>query len=154
MKPYRSYSTNYGTPLSVRIPLDSVEHERRGEVLSWMERRHAVSNQPRKRHELGTTFPSSKMTTCTRHRRTETRMTKRADRELPCARALPRDRRVQQFPDCQTQTAALEFLAAFSSQWNRRSPSPVGADLFGIVNKRYLQPSGSHVLLCHSTARV
>jgi len=52
------------------------------------------------------------------------------------------------------QTAPLGFLAAFSSQWNRRSPSPVGADLFGIANKRYFQPSGSHVLLCHSAARV
>jgi hypothetical protein len=52
------------------------------------------------------------------------------------------------------QTAPLGFLAAFSSQWNRRSPSPVGADLFGIANKRYFQPSGFHVLLCHSAARV
>jgi hypothetical protein len=54
----------------------------------------------------------------------------------------------------QEQTAPLGFLAAFSSQWNRRSPSPVGADLFGIANKRYFQPSGFHVFLCHSAARV
>lgn len=52
------------------------------------------------------------------------------------------------------QTAPLGFLAAFSSQWNRRSPSPAGADLFGIANNRYFQPSGSHVLLCYSAGKV
>ncbi len=41
------------------------------------------------------------------------------------------------------QAAPLGFLAAFSSHWNR-SPSPLGADVFGIANKRYFQPSGSH----------
>lgn len=54
------------------------------------------------------------------------------------------------FPE---QSAPLGFLAAFSSQWNRRSPSLVGVDMFGVANKRYFQPSMSYVLLCHPEAR-
>ncbi len=58
---------------------------------------------------------------------------------------------ISSFPE---QSAPLGFLAAFSSQWNRRSPSPVGVDMFGVANKRYFQPSMSYVSLCHSAARV
>ena len=58
---------------------------------------------------------------------------------------------ISAFPE---QSAPLGFLAAFSSHWNRRSPSPVGVDMFGVANNRYFQPSVSYVFLCHSAARV
>ena len=52
------------------------------------------------------------------------------------------------------QSGPLGFLAAFSSEWNRRSPSPLGAEVFGIANKRYFQPSRSRTILCYFVARV
>ena len=53
----------------------------------------------------------------------------------------PQSPRVSALPE---EDAPLGFLATFSSQWNRlnrRSPSPLGTDVFEIGNKRYFQPS-------------
>ena len=150
-------NTSLTTPISInaaRIPLNPVERERHGEILSWMERRHAVSTQASEKACVA--YDTSQLEDEDMYSSSEDE--EENDEEGP-ERALAHMRTatgssssiVSALPE---QTAPLGFLAAFSSHWNRRSPSPVGADLFGIANQRYFQPSGSHVLLCHYTARV
>lgn len=150
-------NTSLTTPMSInaaRIPLNPVERERHGEVLSWMERRHAVSTQASEK-ACGT-YDISQLEDEDMYSSSEgedENDEEGQENTLTCTRTTPGsfNPTVSAWPE---QTAPLGFLAAFSSQWNGRSPSPVGADMFGIANKRYFQPSGSHVLLCHSAARV
>ncbi|KAF8498188.1 hypothetical protein F5888DRAFT_1693337 [Russula emetica] len=120
-------NTSLTTPLSInaaRIPLNPVERERHGEILSWMERRHAVSTQASEKACVG--YDTSQL--------------EDEDMYSSSEDEYENDEEGQERALC-AHTAPLGFLAAFSSQWNRRSPSPVGADLFGIANKRYFQPS-------------
>jgi len=149
-------NTSLTTPISInaaRIPLNPVERERHGEILSWMERRHAVSTQASEKACVA--YDTSQLEDEDMYSSEEDEY---ENDEEGQERALAHMRNagssssiVSALPE---QTAPLGFLAAFSSQWNRRSPSPVGADLFGIANKRYFQPSRFHVLLYHSAARV
>jgi hypothetical protein len=147
-------NTTVTTPISInaaRIPLNPVERERHGEILSWMERRHAVSTQASEKACVA--YDTSQLEDEDMYSSSEDEdendqegvvayMCNAFGSSSPIVSALSE------------QTAPLGFLAAFSSQLNRRSASPVGADLFGIANKQYFQPSGSHLLLCHSAARV
>jgi len=149
-------NTSLTTPMSInaaRIPLNPAEREKHGEVLSWMERRHAVSTQASEKACVAydtTQLEDEDMYSSSEdddengeegQLRALTRAHARASLS-PITSALPE------------QTAPLGFLAAFSSQWNSRCPSPVGADVFGIANKRYFQPSTSHTPPCHSAVRV
>lgn len=150
-------NTSLTTPISInaaRIPLNPVERERHGEILSWMERRHAVSTQASEKACVA--YDTSQLEDDDMYSSSEDDDENDEDgqeRALACTHNAPGSSSpiVSALPE---QTAPLGFLAAFSSQWDRRSPSPVGADLFGIANKRYFQPSGFHVLLYHSAARV
>jgi len=60
------------------------------------------------------------------------------EKALVRASPSPGSPRIAALPE---NSAPLGFLATMSSQWTRRSPSPVGVDVFGIANKRYFQPS-------------
>jgi hypothetical protein len=150
-------NTTLTTPISInaaRIPLSSVERERHGEILSWMERRHAVSNQASEKACVA--YDTSQLEDEDMYSSSEDEDENDEEgQERALARMLTAPGSSGPIVSALSeQTAPLGFLAAFSSQWNRRSPSPVGADLFGIANKRYFQPSGFQVLLCHSAARV
>jgi hypothetical protein len=150
-------NTSLTTPISInaaRIPLNPVERERHGEILSWMERRHAVSTQASEKACIA--YDTSQLEDEDMYSSSED---DDENDEEGQERALSRAYSVPGSSSpivsaLHEQTAPLGFLAAFSSQWNRRSPSPVGANLFGIANNRYFQPSASHVLLRHSAARV
>ncbi len=60
------------------------------------------------------------------------------DKALVRATPTPSSPRIAALPE---QATPLGFLASFSSKL-RRSPSPFGADVYGIANKWYFQPSG------------
>lgn len=138
-------NTSLTTPISInaaRIPLDSADRERHGEILSWMERRHAVSTQASEKACIA--YDTSQLEDEDMYSSSEDDDENDEDgQERALARAYTATGSsrpiVSALPE---QAAPLGFLAAFSSQWNRRSPSPNGADLFGIANKRYFQPSG------------
>lgn len=136
-------NTSLTTPISInaaRIPLNPADREKHGEILSWMERRHAVSTQASEKACVA--YDTSQLEDEDMYSSSEdddendeegqegalARTSTSLGSSNPIVSGLPE------------QTAPLGFLAAFSSQWNRRSPSP-GADLFGIANKRYFQPS-------------
>jgi hypothetical protein len=146
-------TTSLTTPISInasRIPLNATERERYGEILSWMERRHAVSTQASEKACVA--YDTSQLEDEDMYSSSED--DDENDEEGGQERSLTRTHAapgISAFPE---QSAPLGFLAAFSSQWNRRSPSPVGVDMFGVANKRYFQPSASYVLLCHSAPNV
>lgn len=150
-------TTSLTTPISInaaRIPLNATERERHGEILSWMERRHAVSTQASEKACVA--FDTSQLEDEAMYSSSEDEDEndeEGEERSLTHTRSEPGSQGpiFSAFPE---QSAPLGFLAAFSSQWNRRSPSPVGVNLFGVANKRYFQPSVSQVLLCHSAQRV
>jgi hypothetical protein len=136
-------NTNLTTPISInaaRIPLSAAERETYGEVLSWMERRHAVSSQASEKacvaydtsqledEDMYSSSEDEDENDEEGHEKAIARMRDAATFSGPVISALPE------------QSGTLGFLAAFSSQWNRSS-SPLGADVFGIANKRYFQPS-------------
>lgn len=117
------------------------EREKYGEVLSWMERRHAVSTQALEKACVA--YDTSQLEDEDMYSSSEddddendeVGLEKAVVRNTPS----PPSPRVAALPE---QSAPLGFLAAFASQWNhRRSPSPLGTDVFGIANKRYFQPS-------------
>jgi hypothetical protein len=149
-------NTSLTTPISInaaRIPLDPVDRERHGETLSWMERRHAVSTQASEKACVA--YDTSQLEDEDMYSSSEDDDENDEEgQERALARACTATGSSPIVSALPEHTAPLGFLAAFSSQWNPWSPSPVGADLFGIANKRYFQPSGFHVLLCHSAARV
>lgn len=145
-------NTSVTTPISInvaRIPLNPEEREKHGEVLSWMERRHAVSTQASEKACVA--YDTSQLEDEDMYSSSEDDDENDEDNQ---EKAILRTRGASTFsipvitalPD---QSGPLGFLAAFSSQWNRRSPSPLGADVFGIANKRYFQPSRSHAIPCH-----
>jgi hypothetical protein len=150
-------NTSFTTPISInaaRIPLNPEEREKHGEVLSWMERRHAVSTQASEKACVA--YDTSQLEDDDMYSSSEdedendeesqekavARMRSASTFSSPVITALPE------------QSGPLGFLAAFSSEWNRRSPSPLGPDVFGIANKRYFQPSRSHAIPCHFVARI
>jgi hypothetical protein len=150
-------NTSLTTPMSInaaRIPLNPAEREKHGEILSWMERRHAVSTQASEKACVA--YDTSQLEDEDMYSSSED---EDENDEEGLERALARTctgpgSSSSIVSALAEQTAPLGFLAAFSTQWNRWSPSPTGADLFGIANKRYFQPSGSHLFLCNSAVRV
>lgn len=137
-------STSVTTPISInaaRIALKPAERERYGEVLSWIERRHAVSTQASEKACVA--YDTSQLEDEDMYSSSEDEDENDEDgHEKAVVRASPSpgSPRIAALPE---NSAPLGFLASVSSQWNRRSPSPVGVDVFGIANKRYFQPSGS-----------
>jgi hypothetical protein len=143
-------NTSLTTPISInaaRIPLNASERERHGEVLSWMERRHAVSTQASEKACVA--YDTSQLEDEDMYSSSEDEdendeegqegavaRTHASIFSSPIVSALPE------------QSAPLGFLAEFSTQWNPRSPSPHGADVYGIANKRYFQPSEFRAILC------
>ncbi|KAH9034519.1 hypothetical protein EDB84DRAFT_1486618 [Lactarius hengduanensis] len=137
--------TSIATPISInaaRLSLKPTERESHGEVLSWMERRHAVSAQASEKAcvaydtsqlEDDDMYSSSEDDDENDEDGFEKALVRSAlGSHVPPVAALPED------------AAPLGFLASFSSHWNNssvRSPSPLGTDVFGIANKRYFQPS-------------
>jgi hypothetical protein len=150
-------NTSLTTPMSInasRISLNFVERERHGEILSWMERRHAVSTQASEKACVA--YDTSQLEDEDMYSSSEDEDEndeEGQERSLACTRTAPGFSSSINYAHPE-QSAPLGFLATFSSHWNRRSPSPVGVDMFGVANKRYFQPSMSCVLLFHSGARV
>jgi hypothetical protein len=142
-------NTSLTTPISInaaRIPLNPAERERHGEVLSWMERRHAVSTQASEKACVA--YDTSQLEDEDMYSSSEDEDENDEDGQKAVARAhsasIFSSPIVSALPE---QSAPLGFLAELSTQWNPLSPSPLGADVFGIANKRYFQPSGSRACL-------
>jgi hypothetical protein len=139
-------STTVTTPIAInaaRISLKPDERERHTEVLSWMERRHAVSTQASEKACVA--YDTSQLEDEDMYSSSEDEYENDEDdqeKAVVCATPTSASLRIAALPE---QAAPLGFLASFSSQW-RRSPSPFGRDVFGIANKRYFQPSGSHAI--------
>ena len=135
-------NTSVTTPIAInaaRIPLKPNEREKHGEVLSWMERRHAVSTQASEKACVAydTSLLEDEDMYSTSEDEDEVDE-EGNDKALVRATPTPSSPRIAALPE---QAAPLGFLASFSSKL-RRSPSPFGADVYGIANKRYFQPSG------------
>jgi hypothetical protein len=143
-------NTSLTTPISInasRIPLNASEREKHGEVLSWMERRHAVSTQASEKacvaydtsqledEDMYSSSEDEDENDEEGHEGTVARTHAASIFSSPVVSALPE------------QSAPLGFLAEFSTQWNPRSPSPPGADVYGIANKRYFHPSRFRAVL-------
>jgi hypothetical protein len=141
-------TTSVTTPIAInaaRISLKPAEREEHGEVLSWMERRHAVSTQASEKACVA--YDTSQLEDEDMYSSSEDEEENDDDgNEKAVVRTTPTPAspRIAALPE---NSAPLGFLASFSSQW-RRSPSPLGADIYGIANKRYFHPSGSPVLIC------
>ncbi|KAH9957520.1 hypothetical protein BC827DRAFT_1270211 [Russula dissimulans] len=118
-------STSVTTPISInaaRIALKPAEREKFGEVLSWIERRHAVGTQASEKACVA--YDTSQLEDEDMYSSSEDEDDNDEDgHEKAIVRASPSPG------------------SPLSSQWSRRSPSPVGVDVFGIANKRYFQPS-------------
>jgi hypothetical protein len=138
-------NTSLATPVSInasRISLKPAEREKHGEVLSWIERRHAVSSHASEKACVA--YDTSQLEDDDMYSSSEDEDENGEDStEKAIARIITTSEnpRTSALPE---EATPLGFLATFSSQWNRlnsRSPSPLGADVFGIANKRYFQPS-------------
>ncbi|KAI0263263.1 hypothetical protein BC834DRAFT_325863 [Gloeopeniophorella convolvens] len=142
-------NTNIATPISInaaRIGLDANEREVNGEVLSWMEKRHAVTSQASEKASLA--YDTSQLEDEDMYSSSEDEEEGDEEGGSPSPKAVVRGApsmrspRIAALPDDAT---PLGFLASFSSQWhssNFRPPSPTGeGNLFGIANNRYFQPS-------------
>jgi hypothetical protein len=151
-------NTSVTTPISInasRISLNPAERERHGEVLSWMERRHAVSTQASEKACVS--FDTSQLEDEDMYSSSEDEEENdEGGHDKAVVRATPASPRIAALPQ---KSAPLGYLASLSSQWSRRSPSPLGAEvfgmespleaeMFGMANKRYFQPSGSHSIPC------
>jgi hypothetical protein len=139
-------NTSVTTPIAInaaRIPLKPAEREKHGEVLSWMERRHAVSTQASEKACVA--YDTSQLedddmysSSSEEDENDDDGNDKAVVRTTP----TPASPRIAALPE---RSAPLGFLASFSSQW-RRSPNPFGADVYGIANNRYFQPGGYHAI--------
>jgi hypothetical protein len=138
-------NTSVSTPISVnaaRLSLKPTEREKHGEVLSWMERRHAVSTHASEKACVA--YDTSQLEDDDMYSSSEDEDENDEDgpeKAVVRTTPTPESPRVSALPE---EATPLGFLATFSSQWNRlnrRSPSPLGTDVFGIANKRYFQPS-------------
>ncbi|KAH9969384.1 hypothetical protein BGW80DRAFT_1461677 [Lactifluus volemus] len=129
-------NTSIPTPISVnaaRLSLKPTERDKHGEVLSWIERRHAISTHASEKACVA--FDTSQLEDDDMYSSSED---EDENDEDGLEKASPR---ISALPEEDT---PLGFLASFSSQWSRlngRSQSPLGTDIFGIANKRYFQPS-------------
>jgi len=137
-------NTSVTTPIAInaaRIPLKPDERERHGEVLSWMERRHAVSTQASEKASIA--YDTSQLEDEGMYSSSEDEEENDEDgQEMAVVRTTPTPESPR-IAALSENAAPLGFLASVSSYW-RRSPSPLGTDVYGIANKRYFQPSGSH----------
>ena len=117
-----------------------------------MERRHAVSTQASEKACVA--YDTSQLEDEDMYSSSEDEEENDEDgqeKALVRTTPTPASPRIAALPE---NSAPLGFLAACSSYW-RRSPSPLGTDVFGIANKRYFQPSGSHATIFQlSAARI
>lgn len=140
-------TTSVTTPIAInaaRISLNPAEREEHGEVLSWMERRHAVSTQASEKACVA--YDTSQLEDEDMYSSSEDEEENDDDgdeKAVVRTTPTPESPRIAALPE---NSAPLGFLASFSSQWHQ-SPSPLGADIYGIANKRYFYPSGSPVLI-------
>jgi len=106
-----------------------------------MERRHAVSTQASEKACIA--YDTSQLEDEGMYSSSEDEEENDEDgQEQAVVRSTltPASPRIASLPE---DNAPLGFLASVSSYW-RRSPSPLGTDVYGIANKQYFQPSGSH----------
>lgn len=138
-------NTSIATPMSInaaRLSLKPTERETHGEVLSWMERRHAVSTQASEKACVA--YDTSQLEDEDMYSSSEDEdendgdaLEKALVRSMFSSHGRPGTALLEDI-------APLGFLASFASQWNSsnvRCASPLGADVFGIANQRYFQPS-------------
>jgi hypothetical protein len=138
-------NTSIPTPISVnaaRLSLKPTERDKHGEVLSWIERRHAISTHASEKACVA--FDTSQLEDDDMYSSSEDEDENDEDgleKAVVRVTQRPQSPRISALPEEDT---PLGFLASFSSQWSRlngRSQSPLGTDVFGIANKRYFQPS-------------
>ena len=112
-------------------------------MLSWMERRHAVSTQASEKACVG--YDTSQLEDEDMYSSSEDEEENEDSLEKALVRTTPTpaNPRIAALPES---CAPLGFLASFSS-YCRRSTSPLGTDVFGIANKWYFHPSRSRTII-------
>jgi hypothetical protein len=137
---HRLRNTSIATPISInaaRLALNPTEREMHGEVLSWMERRHALGTQAAEKACVA--YDTSQLEDDDMYSSDGD-----DDDEDSSEKAVVRPTPASHDPAQPEDLAPFSFLASVSSHWNKSGPGPLGTDLFGIANKRYFQPSESH----------
>ena len=138
----RLRNTSIATPISInaaRLSLNPTEREMHGEVLSWMERRHALTTQASEKAcvQYDTSqLEDDDMYSSSEDDDDDDGSEKAVVRSTPVSHGPPN-------PALPEDLAPFSFLASVSSHWNKSSASSLTPDLFGIANKRYFQPSKS-----------
>ena len=108
-----------------------------GEVLSWMERRHALGTQAAEKACVA--YDTSQLEDDDMY---SSDGDDDDDDEDSSEKAVVRPTPPASHNPAQPEDLApFSFLASVSSHWNKSGPGPLGTDLFGIANKRYFQPS-------------
>ncbi|KAF8266004.1 hypothetical protein EI94DRAFT_1734029 [Lactarius quietus] len=136
---HRLRNTSIATPISInaaRLSLNPTEREMHGEVLSWMERRHAVGAQASEK-ACGA-FDTSQLEDDDMYSSDEEDDENDDDgseKAVVCSTSASHD------PAQPEDLAPFAFLASVSSHLGARSSTALGTDLFGIANQRYFQPS-------------
>ena len=139
---HRLRNTSIATPISInasRLLLNPAEREAHGEVLSWMERRHALTAQASEKAcvQYDTSLlEDDDMYSSSEDDDDEDGSEKAVVRSTPASHGPPD-------PAQPEDLAPFAFLASVSSHWNKSGASSPTPDLFGIANKRYFQPSKS-----------
>ena len=149
-------NTSIATPISVnaaRLALKPAEREMHGEVLSWMERRHAASTQASEKACVA--YDTSQLEDDDMYSSSEDDDENDEDDSEKAVLRSTSASHSAPFSAMPEDGAPLGFLASVSSHWhssNFKSSSPLGPDLFGIANKRYFQPSKSYVVFLFTPA--
>jgi hypothetical protein len=145
----RLRNTSLATPISInagRLLLNPVEREMHGEVLSWMERRHALSTQASEKACVA--YDTSQLEDDDMYSSSEDEDDNEEDGS---EKAVVRSTTVSRGPLDPEDLAPYTFLASVSSHLNKSGATSPRTDLFGIANTYYFQPSESHVLFVFQT---
>lgn len=146
----RLRNTSLTTPIAInaaRLGLNSVEREMHGEVLSWMERRHALTTQASEKACVA--YDTSQLEDDDMYSSSEDDDGNEEDG--PENAAVVCSTPASRGPLDPEQLAPYSFLASVSSHLNKSgSTSLARTDLFGIANKYFFQPSKSLVFFFHT----
>lgn len=135
----RLRNTSLATPISInagRLLLNPVEREMHGEVLSWMERRHALSTQASEKACVA--YDTSQLEDDDMY---SSSGDEDDNEEDGSEKAVVRSTTVSRGPLDPEDLAPYTFLASVSSHLNKSGATSPRTDLFGIANTYYFQPS-------------
>ena len=144
----RLRNTSLATPIAInaaRLGLNPAEREMHGEVLSWMERRHALSTQASEKACVA--YDTSQLEDDDMYSSSEDDDDEEDGSEKA---AVVRSAPAQRGPFDPEHVAPYSFLASVSSHLNKSGSTSPRTDLFGIANKYFFQPSKSLVFFFHT----